>query len=118
MVDTIDGEEEHPGVNPSSSMVDGGSPVSHEEFNVALYTLKTFMTTEVESMSNKFLEGLKLSTAPLEVVDPATKVTDANSNKGKLLVIKFLYLVVEMEVASLPMLNLHLLMEDRFPPLT
>ena len=50
MVDTVDGEEEHPGVIPSSSTADGASPVSCEEFNVALDTLKTSMTTEVESM--------------------------------------------------------------------
>ena len=66
MVDTIDGEEEHPGVIPSSSTADGGTSVSREEFNVALETLKTSMTTEVESMFTKFIEGLKLSTAPIE----------------------------------------------------
>ena len=58
MVDTVDGREEHSGVNPSSSTADGGTAVSHEEFNVALDTLKTSMTTEVESMFNKFLEWL------------------------------------------------------------
>ena len=83
MVDTIDGEEEHPDVNPSSSTVDGGSSFSREEFNAALDTLKTSMTTEVEGMFNKFLEGLKLSTAAMKVSDPANKVTDANSNKGE-----------------------------------
>jgi hypothetical protein len=40
MVDTIDGGEEHSGVNPVSSTADGGTTVSHEEFNVALDTLK------------------------------------------------------------------------------
>ena len=64
MVDTVDGAEEHSGVNPISSTGDGGTSVSREEFNVALETLKTSMVTEVESMFNKFLEGLKLSTAP------------------------------------------------------
>ena len=59
MVDTIDGREEHSGVNPSSTTGDWGTAVSREEFNVALDTLKTYMTTEVESMFNKFLEGLK-----------------------------------------------------------
>ena len=83
MVYTIDGVEEHSGVNPSSSMADGGTAVSREEFNVALDTLKTSMTTEVESMFNKFLEGLKLSTSPLKMDDPTNKVTDANSNKGE-----------------------------------
>ena len=83
MVDTIDGREEHPGANPSSSMADGGSSVSHEEFNAALDTLKTSLTTEVEGMFKKFLEGLKLSTAPMKVGDPANKVTDANSDKGE-----------------------------------
>ena len=34
-------------------------------------------------MFKELLDGLKLSTAPLEVVDPATKVTDANSDKGE-----------------------------------
>ena len=72
MVDTIDGGEEHPGVIPSSSMADGGSSVSREEFNATLDTLKTSMMTEVESMFTKFLEGLKLSTALLKVGDPPT----------------------------------------------
>ena len=117
MVDTIDGEEEHPGVNPSSSTADGGSLVSREEFNAALDTLKTSMTTEVKGMFKEFLDGLKLSTAPLEVSDPTTKVADAKSNKGKLLAIKFLCLVVEVETTSLPMLNHLLLIEDQFPPL-
>ena len=116
MVDTIDGEEEHPGVIPSSSTADGGTLVSREDFNVALDTLKTSMTAEVKGMLKNFLDGLKLSTASLEVVDPTNKVTDANSDKGKLLVIKFLCLVVKVEMASLPMLNLLLLMEDMFPP--
>ena len=83
MVDTIDSGEEHPGVNSSLSMTDGGSSFSCEEFNVALDTLKTSMTTEVESMFNKFLEGLKLSTSPMKVGDPTNKVTDANSDKGE-----------------------------------
>ena len=83
MVDTTDGEEEHPCVNPSSSMADGGSPVSCEEFNVALDTLKTSMTTEVKGMFKEFLDGLKLSTASLEVVAPTNKVADANSDKGE-----------------------------------
>ena len=82
MVDTIDGEEEHPGVNPSLSTADRGSLLSREEFNVALDTLKTSMTTEVKGMFKEFLDGLKLSTAPLEVVDPTNKVMDANSDKG------------------------------------
>ena len=83
MVNTIDDVEEHSGVNPSSSTTDGGTAVSREEFNVALDTLKTSMTTEVESMFNKFLEGLKLSTSPMKVGDPTNKVTDATSEKGE-----------------------------------
>ena len=48
MVDTVDhGEEEHSGVNPISSTGDGETMVSREEFNVALDTLKTSMTTPV-----------------------------------------------------------------------
>ncbi len=74
MVDTVDGEEEHPGVIPSSSTADGGSSVSREEFNVALDTLKTSMTTEVKGMLKNILDGLKLSATPLEVVDPTNKV--------------------------------------------
>ena len=81
MVDTVDGEEEHPDVIPSSSTADGGSSVSREEFNAALDTLKTSMTTEIEGMFNKFLEGLKLSTAPMKVGDPTDKVTDAIPDK-------------------------------------
>ena len=115
MVDTVDGVEEHSGVNPISSMGDGETAVSREEFNVALETLKTSMTTDVESMFNKFIEGLKLSTAPLKVRDPINKVTDANSDKGMLLVKKLLHLVVRMAPAPLPMWNLHLCMVDRFP---
>ena len=83
MVDTVDDREDHSRVNPSSSTGDGGTAVSREEFNVALDTLKTSMTTEVESMLTKFLEGLKLSTSPMKVGDPTNKVTDANSNKGE-----------------------------------
>ena len=83
MVDTVDGVEEHSGVNPISSTGDGGTSVSREEFNVALETLKTSMTTEVESMFTKFLEGLKLSTAPLKVGDPTDKVTDDIFDKGE-----------------------------------
>ena len=116
MVDTVDGVEEHSGANPVSSTGDGGTTVSREEFNVALDTLKTSMTTEVKGMLKEFLDGLKLSIAPFEVAAPTNKVADANSNKGKLLVIKFLCLVVEVEMASLPMLNHILRMEDRFPP--
>ena len=83
MVDTIDSGEEHPGVIPFSSTTDGGSSVSHEEFNAALDTLKTSMMAEVKSMFTEFLEGLKLSTSPTKVGDPTNKVTDANSNKGE-----------------------------------
>ena len=49
MVDTIDGVEEHSGVNPILSTADGGALVSREEFNVALDTLKTSMTAEVKA---------------------------------------------------------------------
>ena len=70
-------------MNLISSTGAGGTSVSREEFNVALETLKTSMTTEVESMFTKFLEGLKLSTAPLKVGDPANKVTDAIPDKGE-----------------------------------
>ena len=83
MVDIVDGVEEHSGANPVSSTGDGGTAVSREEFNVALDTLKSSMTTKVESMLNKFLEGLKLTTTPLKVGDPANKVTDATSDKGE-----------------------------------
>ena len=82
MVDVVDGVEEHSGVNLISSTGDGETTVSHEESNVALDTLKTSMTTTVESMFNKFLEGLKLPTSSLKVGDPTNKVTDANSDKG------------------------------------
>ena len=116
MVDVNDVAEEHSGVNPISSSAERGTSVSREEFNVALDTLKTSMTTEIKGMFKEFLDDLKLSMAPLEVVDPTNKVTDANSDKGELLVIKFICLVVKVETASLPMLNHLSLMEDRFPP--
>ena len=102
---------------PVSSTGDGGTSVSREEFNVALETLKTSMTTKFESMFTKFIEGLKLSTAPLKVGDPTDKVTDANSYKGKLVVKRLLLLVVKMAPATLPMWNHHLFMVDRFLPL-
>ena len=117
MVDTVDGGEEHFGVNPVSSTADGGTAVSREEFNVALDTLKTSMTTEVESMFNKFIEGLKLSTAPLKVGDPTNKVTDANSDKGEATSEKAPSSSGKMATTSLPMWNLRLLMVDRFLPL-
>ena len=117
MVDTVDGVEEHSGMNPVSSTGDGGTSISHEEFNVVLETLKTSMTTEVESMFTKFIEGLKLSTASLKVGDPTDKVTDAISDKGGGLVVKrLLLLVVKMAPTSLPMWNHHLFMVDRFLP--
>ena len=87
-------------MNPSLSTADGGTAVSREEFNVALDTLKTSMTTEVESMFNKFLEGLKLSTSPLKVGDPTDKVTVLTLTRGKLLVKRNLLLVVEMAPVS------------------
>ena len=102
MVDTADGVEEHSGVNPISSTADGGTSVSREEFNVALDTLKNSMTTKVESMFTKFLEGLKLSTSPMKVGDPTNKVTDGTSEKGKLTVKRVLLLVVEMAPTSMP----------------
>ena len=83
MVDTVDGGEEHPSVIPSSSTADGGTSVSREKLNVALDTFKTSVMAEVKGVLKDFLDGLKLSTAPLEVVDPTNKVTDANSDKGK-----------------------------------
>ena len=73
MVDVVDGVEEHSGVNPVSSTGDGGTAVSREEFNVALDTLKTSMTTEVKDMFKEFLEGLKQSTSPMKVVIPPTR---------------------------------------------
>ena len=115
MVDTIDGEEEHPGVIPSSSTGNGGTSVSREEFNVALHTLKTSMTAEVKGMLKNFLDGLKLSTAPLEVVDPTNKVTDANSDKGEATSEK-----VPLSTGrngSGIFAHVEVLMEDRFPPL-
>ena len=111
MVDTVDGADDHSGVNPSSSMADGGTAVSCEEFNVALDTLKTSMTTEVESMFTKLLEGLKLSTLPMKAADPTNKVTDANSDKGGANSEKG---PSEMAPASLPMWNLQPT-EDQFP---
>ena len=83
MVDTTDEVEDQPGVNPTLSVADGGSSVSREEFNAAMDTLKPSMTAKVKGMFKEFLDGLKLSTEPLEVVEPANKVTDANSKNGE-----------------------------------
>ena len=59
MVDVVDEVGEHSGANPISSTGDGGNSISREEFNVALETLKTSMTTEVKDMFKEFLEGLR-----------------------------------------------------------
>ena len=117
MVDIVDGVEEHSDVNPISSTGDGGTLVSREEFSVALETLKTSMTTEVESMFNKFLEGLKLSTAPMKVGEPTNKVKDANSDKGEATSEKAPSSSGKNGTSIFPMWNLHLFMVDRFPPL-
>ena len=50
---------------------------------MAMDTLKESLTTEVKSMFKDLLEGLKLSTTPLEVVRPATNVSEANPDKGE-----------------------------------
>ena len=65
--------KEHSSASPPLPAADGGSSVSREEFNVALDTLKTSMTTEVKDMLKNFLDGLKLSIEPLEVVIPLTR---------------------------------------------
>ena len=83
MVDVVDDVGEHSGANPISSTGDGGNSISCEEFNVALETLKTSMTTEVKDMFKEFLEGLKQSTSSMKVGDPTNKVTDAFSDKGE-----------------------------------
>ena len=83
MVGTTDEVEEHPDASPTLSAADGGCPDSHEEFNLALDTLKTSMMTKVKGMFKEFLDGLKLSTAPLELVPPTNKVADASSYKGE-----------------------------------
>ena len=117
MVDTVDGVEEHSGVNPISSTGDGETSVSHEEFNVALETLKTSMTTEVESMFTKFLDGLKLSTAPLKVDDPTNKVTDVIPDKGEASSEKAPSSSGNNGTGIFALWNHHLFMVDRFLPL-
>ena len=114
MVDVVDGVEEHSGANPVSSTGDGGTAVSREEFNVALDTLKTSMTTEVESMFNKYLEGLKLSTAPLKVGDPAIKVSDAIPDKGEASSEKAPSSSGKNGTGIFAHVELHLFMVDRF----
>ena len=84
---------------------------------MALETLKTSMTTEVESMFTKFLEGLKLSTAPLKVGDPANKVTDAIPDKGEANSEKAPSSSGKNGTSILLMWNHHLFMVDRFLPL-
>ena len=44
-------------------------------------TFKTSMTTEVRSMFKEFLDGLKLSTEPLEVFNAANTDSDAHFSK-------------------------------------
>ena len=68
-------------------------------------------------MFNKFLEGLKLSTAPLKVGDPANKVTDATSDKGEATSEKAPSSSGKNGTRIFPMWNLRLLMVDRFLPL-
>ena len=74
------------------------------------------MMTEVESMFTKFIEVIKLSTAPLKVGDPTDKVTDAISDKGEASSEKAPLLVEKMAPTSLLMWNHHSFMVDRFLP--
>ena len=83
MGDNIVETEEHSGGTLSLPTSDGGASVSREEFNVAMDTLKDSLATEVKGMFKEFLEGLKLPTAPLEVVRPTNNVSDAILDKGE-----------------------------------
>ena len=83
MSDNVVETEDNSGGTPSLPTSDGGASVSREEFNVALTTLKESLASEVKGMFKDLLEGLKLSTASLEVVRPATNVSEANPYKGE-----------------------------------
>src|SRR6187399_2222419 len=83
MVDNVVETEEHSGGTPSLPTSDGGASISREEFNVAMNTLKESLATEVKGMFKDLIEGLKLSTTPLEVVRPATIVSEATPDKGE-----------------------------------
>ena len=72
------------------------------------------MTTEVESMFTKFLEGLKLSTAPLKVGDSTNKESDAIPDKGEASSEKAPSSSGKNGTGILPMWNHHLCMVDRF----
>ena len=83
MGDNVVETEDHSGGTPSLPTSDGGASVSREEFNVTLTTLKESLASEVKGMFKDLLEGLKLSTTPLEVVRPATNVSEATPDKGE-----------------------------------
>ena len=76
MGDNVVEMEDHSGGTPSLPTSEGGASVSREEFNVALTTLKESLASEVKGMFKDLLEGLKLSTTLLEVVHPATIVSE------------------------------------------
>ena len=46
--------------------------ITREDLNEAIASLKTTTMTEVKSLFKDLLEGLKLSTNPLQVVKPTT----------------------------------------------
>src|SRR6187399_1643781 len=83
MGDNVVETEDHSGGTPSLPTSDGGASVSREEFNVAMTTLKESLATEVKGMFKELLEGLKLSTSPLEVGRPTTNVSEAIPDKGE-----------------------------------
>ena len=55
--------------------------VTREDLNEAIASLMTSITTEVKSLFKELLEGLKLSTDPLQVGNPTKSESDANSGK-------------------------------------
>jgi hypothetical protein len=60
---------------------EGVNAVTREDLNEAIASLKSSMTTEVKSLFKEFLDGLKLSTDPLQVANPT--ITEADANSGK-----------------------------------
>ena len=57
------------------------TPITRDDLNEAMASLKTSMMTEVKSMFKELLEGMKSTPDPLLVVNPTALESEANFGK-------------------------------------